>query len=109
MDRLCGKTLKISGPILGDGYIMFGIGIGHLVLARFMQIRKASRILPFATSVVLGSLVLIDGSLGSSMQLAGTATCVLAALLAIVFASHDLKNQSEQSPAGDVLKAAPDE
>jgi hypothetical protein len=20
MDRLCGKTLKISGPILGDGY-----------------------------------------------------------------------------------------
>jgi hypothetical protein len=81
--------------------VMFGLGIAYLVLARFIPVGRSTKILPFATGVAIGALVLIDGSLGRGMQFVGAACCVLAALLAVGFAIQDLKKGADarQSPS----------
>jgi len=72
--------------------VMVGIGVGYIVLGRFMPIGRPIKILPFAAAGSIGALIFINGSLGLGMQITGTAFCVLAAVGAIALAIRDLRH-----------------
>jgi hypothetical protein len=74
---------------------MMMTGISYIVLGRFMRVGKQTKILPFATAVAIASLIFIDGSLGSGMQITGTAFCVIAAFSSIIFGINDLIRASK--------------
>lgn len=78
---------------------MMMTGISYIVLGRFMRVGNQTKILPFATAVAIASLIFIDGSLGSGMQITGTTFCVIAAVSSIIFGINDLirGNKSEQA------------
>ena len=75
-------------------------GISFVVLGRFMKIGNPTKILPFATAVAIASLIFIDGSLGSGMQITGTAFCVIAAFAAMIFGITDLIKEKKYKTAG---------
>jgi hypothetical protein len=79
---------------------MILIGISFIVLGRFMRIGNPTKILPFATAMAIVSLIFIDGSLGSGMQITGTAFCVIAALASMIFAIIDLIKKNKCKLAG---------
>jgi hypothetical protein len=63
---------------------MILIGIGELILGRFVSLSRTSKTLPFCTAAVLGLLVFADGSLGFVMQIAGATTSIIAAIASVV-------------------------
>ncbi|MGB2929476.1 MAG: hypothetical protein WBB70_11230 [Desulfobacterales bacterium] len=75
-------------------------GISYIVLGRFMRVGKPTKILPFATAVAIASLIFIDGSLGSGMQITGTAFCVMAAISSMIFGINDLIKGSKSGQIG---------
>jgi hypothetical protein len=75
-------------------------GISYIVLGRFMRVGKPTKILPFATAVAIASLIFIDGSLGSGMQITGTAFCVMAAISSMIFGINDLIKGSKSGRIG---------
>lgn len=80
--------------------VMVMIGISYIVLGRFIRVGKPTKILPFATAVAIASLIFIDGSLGSGMQITGTAFCVIAAIASIIIGINDLIKGSKSGQIG---------
>ena len=62
-----------------------------MLFGRFYNLSVSSKLLPFVSAVLLGSFVLIDGSLGQVMQISGTVTSVLSAVAATTLLILDFK------------------
>ena len=62
-----------------------GIGIGELILGKFMNISKRLKILPFLCCLGMGLPIFIDGGLGIVMQILGTTVGLLTLILTILF------------------------
>lgn len=75
------------------------IGLVDLFLSRCIKLSRTLKLLPFCTAGILGLLVIIDGSLGFTMQIIGSLTCVTAMLLAVTFFVLDVKKWKAFEPA----------
>jgi len=83
--------LIISCPAL------FVLGIAYTIFGDSISAGKLAKGLPYLTLIIIGSLVLIDGSLGSLMQIAGATTCVIASGLAIFLGIRDQKDNNKNA------------
>ena len=71
------------------------IGVAEVVLGRFMKLSKKTKALPFITAAILGLLALIDGSLGLAMQVIGSLTCIVSAVVAAVLFVINVGNPNQ--------------
>ena len=70
---------------------LIGIGIGELILGKFISISKRLRFLPFLCCLGMGLPILVDGGLGIIMQMFGTTVGLTTAILVILFTVIDTK------------------
>ncbi len=66
------------------------IGIGQIILGKFISISNAAKAFPFLACAGLGFPVLADGSLGTGMQIAGLVIGGGIIIIAIALVTHDL-------------------